>query len=265
MAPWCGSVPWRRPLGAAPEPRESPIDSPCPNRYQNRNVRSLGLGLRHVAQWLERRLDTAEVGGSSPPVPTRSCHRGVQRPANAQHARPHAPLPPMSDVRVRLPDGRSVEVPAGTRVLDVAAGIGKGLARAALAGRVDGRLADLRAPLRASDDDALLMEVIDEAIGRKPKGHDFNVRRIERYLVQASSSCRTAPCRLPPCPGSAFRSPRITNSACGSSPPRAPWSSRTYRARSPPPQPQDRLRRSGSAPRSRASHHLARRTRDRRW
>ena len=26
--------------------------------------------LRHVAQWLERRLDTAEVGGSTPPVPT---------------------------------------------------------------------------------------------------------------------------------------------------------------------------------------------------
>ncbi len=27
--------------------------------------------LRHVAQWLERRLDTAEVGGSIPLVPTK--------------------------------------------------------------------------------------------------------------------------------------------------------------------------------------------------
>jgi len=33
--------------------------------------------------------------------------------------------------------------------------------------------ADLRAPLRASDDDDLLIEAIREAITRKPKGHDF--------------------------------------------------------------------------------------------
>jgi cyclic pyranopterin phosphate synthase len=37
--------------------------------------------------------------------------------------------------------------------------------------------ADLRAPLRASDDDALLTEAIHEAIGRKPKGHDFIIDR----------------------------------------------------------------------------------------
>ncbi len=37
--------------------------------------------------------------------------------------------------------------------------------------------ADLRAPLRASDDDGLLLEAIDEAIGRKPKGHDFIIDR----------------------------------------------------------------------------------------
>ena len=37
--------------------------------------------------------------------------------------------------------------------------------------------ADLRAPLRASADDALLMEAIDEAISRKPKGHDFIIDR----------------------------------------------------------------------------------------
>ena len=36
--------------------------------------------------------------------------------------------------------------------------------------------ADLRAPLR-SGDDALLMDAIDEAIGRKPKGHDFVIDR----------------------------------------------------------------------------------------
>ncbi len=37
--------------------------------------------------------------------------------------------------------------------------------------------ADLRAPLRASDDNDLLMQAIDEAIGRKPKGHDFIIDR----------------------------------------------------------------------------------------
>jgi cyclic pyranopterin phosphate synthase len=37
--------------------------------------------------------------------------------------------------------------------------------------------ADLRAPLRASADDALLMDAIDEAISRKPKGHDFIIDR----------------------------------------------------------------------------------------
>lgn len=36
--------------------------------------------------------------------------------------------------------------------------------------------ADLRGPLRASTDDALLEMAIDEAIGRKPKAHDFVVR-----------------------------------------------------------------------------------------
>ncbi len=37
--------------------------------------------------------------------------------------------------------------------------------------------ADLRSVLRASPDDALLENAIDEAIGRKPKGHDFIIDR----------------------------------------------------------------------------------------
>jgi GTP 3',8-cyclase len=40
--------------------------------------------------------------------------------------------------------------------------------------------ADLRAPLRASTDDELLHAAIDEAIARKPKGHDFVIGRGER-------------------------------------------------------------------------------------
>ena len=47
--------------------------------------------------------------------------------------------------------------------------------------------ADLRAPLRASTDDGLLDAAIDEAIGRKPKGHDFVIRAgsapaVERHM-----------------------------------------------------------------------------------
>lgn len=37
--------------------------------------------------------------------------------------------------------------------------------------------ADLREPLRASESDELLSAAIDEAIGRKPKGHDFVIER----------------------------------------------------------------------------------------
>jgi len=40
--------------------------------------------------------------------------------------------------------------------------------------------ADLRAPLRASEGDELLSQAIDEAIGRKPKGHDFIIDRQTR-------------------------------------------------------------------------------------
>jgi cyclic pyranopterin phosphate synthase len=40
--------------------------------------------------------------------------------------------------------------------------------------------ADLRAPLRMSDDDALLDDAIREAISRKPKGHDFVIDRRHR-------------------------------------------------------------------------------------
>jgi GTP 3',8-cyclase len=43
--------------------------------------------------------------------------------------------------------------------------------------------ADLREPLRASASDDLLNAAIDEAIGRKPKGHDFIIDRDRRPAV----------------------------------------------------------------------------------
>jgi cyclic pyranopterin phosphate synthase len=49
--------------------------------------------------------------------------------------------------------------------------------------------ADLRAPLRAAADNALLDAAIDEAISRKPKGHDFVIdRRTKRPSVSRHMS-----------------------------------------------------------------------------
>jgi cyclic pyranopterin phosphate synthase len=47
--------------------------------------------------------------------------------------------------------------------------------------------ADLRAPLRASQDDRLLHAAIDSAIARKPKGHDFVIGRGEQLLMRSMS------------------------------------------------------------------------------
>ena len=53
----------------------------------------------------------------------------------------------MSQVTVTLPDGSGRAMPAGARVRDVAEDISPRLAKAALAGIVDGRLVDLTFPL----------------------------------------------------------------------------------------------------------------------
>jgi threonyl-tRNA synthetase len=55
----------------------------------------------------------------------------------------------MNSLTVSLPDGRTLEMADGSTVLEVAEQIGAGLAKAALAGRVDGALVDLRTPLHA--------------------------------------------------------------------------------------------------------------------
>jgi cyclic pyranopterin phosphate synthase len=48
---------------------------------------------------------------------------------------------------------------------------------------------DLRKPLRASDDDVLLADAIDRAVGLKPKGHDFIIdRRHDRPSVSRHMS-----------------------------------------------------------------------------
>ena len=64
----------------------------------------------------------------------------------------------MSEITVTLPDGSSRRVRAGSTARDVAALVSPGLAKAALAATVDGRLVDLTYPL---NDDARLTIVTD--------------------------------------------------------------------------------------------------------
>jgi threonyl-tRNA synthetase len=70
----------------------------------------------------------------------------------------------MSQIAVTLPDGSSRSVPAGTRVRDVAEGISPNLARAALAGVVDGKLVDLSYPLQRDATVRIVTEKSSEAL-----------------------------------------------------------------------------------------------------
>src|SRR5437899_12841247 len=70
----------------------------------------------------------------------------------------------MSQVTVTLPDGSSRPVPAGTLVRDVAEGISPRLAKAALAGLVDGRLVDLAYALDRDHRVSIVTESSPEAL-----------------------------------------------------------------------------------------------------
>ena len=79
----------------------------------------------------------------------------------------------MSDLlTITLPDGSSREVPRGTTPGEIAAAIGPGLAKAALAARVDGELRDLNRPLEA-DARLALVTARDEADALELARHDY--------------------------------------------------------------------------------------------
>jgi threonyl-tRNA synthetase len=67
-------------------------------------------------------------------------------------------------VRVTLPDGSQREMPAGSTARQVAESIGPGLARAALAAKVDGQVWDLDRPLQSDVSLAILTERDPEAL-----------------------------------------------------------------------------------------------------
>ncbi|MFQ3665822.1 MAG: threonine--tRNA ligase [Sphingomonadaceae bacterium] len=75
-------------------------------------------------------------------------------------------------VRILLPDGSAREMPRGTTAGDVARAIGPGLAKAALAARVDGDIIDLERPIER--DVALeLVTAKDEAAALELVRHDY--------------------------------------------------------------------------------------------
>ena len=75
-------------------------------------------------------------------------------------------------IKVTLPDGSVREVLPGTTPADIAAAIGPGLAKAALAARVDGELRDLARPLEA-DTALALITARDEADALELVRHDY--------------------------------------------------------------------------------------------
>jgi threonyl-tRNA synthetase len=80
---------------------------------------------------------------------------------------------PMSEmIRITLPDGSAREVAPGTTAADIAAAIGPGLAKAALAAKVDGEVRDLARPIER-DAQLALITARDEADALELVRHDY--------------------------------------------------------------------------------------------
>jgi len=74
--------------------------------------------------------------------------------------------------KITLPDGSSREMPEGSTPADVAAAIGPGLAKAALAARIDGEVRDLNRPFEGDSNLALITSK-DEKDALELVRHDF--------------------------------------------------------------------------------------------
>src|ERR1700712_1536588 len=68
---------------------------------------------------------------------------------------------------VELPDGKTLTLPDGATGADAAAAIGAGLARAALAIKVDGELRDLSRPLPESNGAAEKIAIVTDRSGEE--------------------------------------------------------------------------------------------------
>jgi threonyl-tRNA synthetase len=84
----------------------------------------------------------------------------------------------MATLELTLPDGTVKQVEPGTTPLDVAAGIGPGLAKAAVGAELDGRKVDLRLPLREGGSFRLFTS-------RDPESGEFVRHSAEHVLADA--------------------------------------------------------------------------------
>src|SRR3954449_10977437 len=74
--------------------------------------------------------------------------------------------------KIALPDGSVKEMPEGSTPADVAAAIGPGLAKAALAARINGEVRDIMRPFEG-DTQLALITSRDEAEALELARHDF--------------------------------------------------------------------------------------------
>jgi threonyl-tRNA synthetase len=84
----------------------------------------------------------------------------------------------MASINITLPDGSVRELPEGASVFDLAASIGAGLAKAALAGKVNGELVDLFAPLN----DGAQVEIVTE---KSPEALEIIRHSTSHLMAQA--------------------------------------------------------------------------------
>ncbi len=84
----------------------------------------------------------------------------------------------MSDIQITLPDGSARTLPAGATLRDLAAAIGAGLAKAAIAGKLDGEQVDLSAPLH----DGARVEIITE---KSPEALELIRHTTSHLMAQA--------------------------------------------------------------------------------
>ena len=75
-------------------------------------------------------------------------------------------------IKISLPDGSVRDVEAGTTPADIAAAIGPGLAKAALAARVNGEVRDLHRPIEG-DAELAILTARDEADALELVRHDY--------------------------------------------------------------------------------------------
>ena len=94
-------------------------------------------------------------------------------------------------VTVTLPDGEALELQDGATGADAAAAIGPGLARAALAVKVDGELRDLARPLPETGNGRARLEIITDNSGEEAlqlircAGTQFDAEVVKAFLRAA--------------------------------------------------------------------------------